>query len=94
MTESSNAQRENNTYRLSCSLEGVSFPVSHTKSLTTSKKVTMVDIDLRTSRAWEDFDNVHEGVGECERVGGFNSNGPCSRDVRQRPLSVHPLVQV
>ena len=69
MTESSNMQRENNTYRLSCSLEGVSFPVSHAESLTTSKKVTMVDIDLRTSRAWEDFDNVHEGVGESRRRG-------------------------
>lgn len=37
-----------------------------------------------STKAWEN----HGGVGECERVGGFNPNGPCSRDVRQRPLSV------
>ena len=72
MPESSNARRENNTYRLSCSLEfaqGVLFDVSHAESHTTSKEATMVDIDSRTSRAWEDFDNVHEGVGESRRRG-------------------------
>ena len=37
-----------------------------------------------STKAWEN----HGGAGECERVGGFNPNGPCSRDVRQRPLSV------